>query len=213
MPLFTYTAPLPVSGNNPSVDQPNMTTNNASVNSIIGVDHYSFNVSNGGLHKQSTYPVQSIPSTSAGQAAIYSNTAGQSQLFGTTDAGANAYQLSRFIDAQFTKFGTFTASGTVTAGYTQSAGWTFLPGGLMLQYAQVTRVAGISPSDIVVTYPVPFTTSQVIVSITPISKPSGSIDNNTASIRSGSVDQNGFTCKFQTSSADYRGFTWTAIGL
>lgn len=212
MPLFTYTIPLPVSGNNPSVDQPNMTTNNASVNSIIGIDHYSFNVSNGGLHKQSTYPVQTIPSTSAGQAAIYSNTAGQSQLFGTTDAGANAYQLSRFIDAQFTKFGTFTAAGTVSGTYVQTAGWTFLPGGLLFQYAQVTR-ASISPSTINVTYPVAFTTSQVIVTITPICVSGGTSAVHLPSIVNGSVTATGFTCNWDSSTTGYAGFTWTAIGL
>jgi hypothetical protein len=51
MTFQTYNTPLPVSGNNPSVDQPSMTTNNASVANLIAQDHFGFNNNAGGNHK------------------------------------------------------------------------------------------------------------------------------------------------------------------
>jgi len=211
MPLFPYNRDIPDAPNNPADDQPDMKENFNSIDDLIEVDHYSFDDSLGGLHKQSTYPVESVPSTSAGQVAVYADTSGQSQLFATTDGGAIEYQLTRMIDASQASFGGFVA-GTVEPGYAMTTGWTFLPGNLLFQYGIVTR-ASISPSDISVTFPVTFSSTNIVVTVTPISKSSGSIDNNTASVRSTSVVTTGFTCKFQTSTADYRGFTWTAIGI
>jgi len=52
MPNFIYTTNIPAAPHNPSADQPIMQVNANSINSIIGVDHYSFNSVDGGYHKQ-----------------------------------------------------------------------------------------------------------------------------------------------------------------
>lgn len=49
---FTFNTGVPAAGNNPSVDQPDMLSNNVSTNSILAVDHISFNTAGGGQHLQ-----------------------------------------------------------------------------------------------------------------------------------------------------------------
>lgn len=51
MPNFTYTRNIPAASHNPSSDQPIMQTNANSIDSIIEVDHFSFNANEGGWHK------------------------------------------------------------------------------------------------------------------------------------------------------------------
>ncbi len=58
---FTFDTTIPAAGNKPSVDQPKMKTNNASTNSIIAVDHYTFESLNAGKHKQVTFPASVVP--------------------------------------------------------------------------------------------------------------------------------------------------------
>jgi hypothetical protein len=212
MTIYNYNLNIPAVNDNPSTDQPGMLTNNNSIYNYVAVDHIGFGLVNNGYHKQVRMPVESIPSITSGQAALYANTSGQSQLFATSDAGANPYQLTRMIDASYTTFSTFTASGTVTAGYTQTAGWTFMPGNLLFQYGQVTRSAGISPSTIVVTFPISFTTANVVVSITAICSTGGTGTIHVASLQNGTVSKTGFTCNFDSSTSSYVGFTWIAIG-
>ena len=70
---FNYINPLPVSSNNPSVDQPNMTINNASVLGIAAVDHVGFNASNGGTHLQVTLSSENTPGAQTDpQSVLYS---------------------------------------------------------------------------------------------------------------------------------------------
>src|SRR5260221_6494185 len=52
---FTYTLGIPNANDDPSVDQPNMQTNNDSINTIINIDHVAFNNTDGGKHKQVTF--------------------------------------------------------------------------------------------------------------------------------------------------------------
>jgi hypothetical protein len=52
---FNFNSSVPAASNNPSVDQPDMQTNNISTDAIISVDHISFNTANGGQHKQVTF--------------------------------------------------------------------------------------------------------------------------------------------------------------
>lgn len=219
MPLFTYTIPLPVSGNNPSVDQPNMTTNNASVNSIIGVDHFSFNDSSGGLHKQSTYVDSLLPlgtsiSISAGQVAFYGKTNGQSQVMATSDAGANEYQMTRFIDADFALFATDTVYPQAPPVAFEEGGWTFLPGGLLLQYGSSLPGAIVSGSSIGTTkFPIAFTSVPFSVILSPVSKAGGADINNTVSLVTGTLGNTSFGWNWQTSTSKYTGFHWIAIGI
>ncbi len=129
MPNFTYITNIPASTHNPSSDQPNMQINTNSTDSIIEVDHYSFNDNNGGLHKQSTYVNESAPSTQPGQLALYSkgSVGGPSALYLIRDNNSGT-------ETQLTS----TSIGTALAE-TKGASW--LPGGLLIQWGTINAIA------------------------------------------------------------------------
>lgn len=220
MPNFTYNRDIPDSPNNPSNDQPPMKINTNSIDSLIDEDHYSFNDNNGGLHKQiRIVDLLAIPgSLAAGMGTLYTKLATstgvstESNAFFTPDNSGNEYQLTRPITGNFASFSQQGAFGTVTAGYTMTAGWTFLPGGMLLQYANVRRGAGISPSTVVITFPVTFSTTNIVVSITPVCSSGGTGQVHVPSLQDGTLSTTGFTCNWDSSTSSYVGFTWTAIG-
>jgi len=126
MPFFDYFDNIPFRTHNPSVDQPNMQTNTNSIDSIIAVDHYSFETNSDGWHKQSTYPVQTAPTTVAGQVAIYSKTgAVSSELFMIRDGNAGTE-----VALTTSKIGNASAA-------TNGASW--LPGGILIQWGRATK--------------------------------------------------------------------------
>jgi hypothetical protein len=66
---FSYNTGVPAAPNNPSVDQPEMLINCESINSILAVDHVTFNTSgtgtpgsSGGQHLQVTFNGKNVPS-------------------------------------------------------------------------------------------------------------------------------------------------------
>jgi len=69
------------------------------------------------------------------------------QLF-MESQGNRVYQISKFDDANFSHFGQFIALNAPTI----FGGWTFLPGGLILQYGQITGVTAN------VVFTIPYTT-------------------------------------------------------
>lgn len=74
MANYTFTDSIPASANYPGNDQPKMLVNNASTKSIIGVDHITFGLNNGGEHNQVTFRDQvSNPTTAAGQMKLWNN--------------------------------------------------------------------------------------------------------------------------------------------
>jgi len=88
MPNYTFTRNLPATGNDPSVDQPVMTVNTNSTDSILDEDLFGFNDNNGGYHQKSTYVVQGsdpVPvNTDGAQAIVYSKEAlGVADLYAT----------------------------------------------------------------------------------------------------------------------------------
>lgn len=75
MPNYSYFN-TPIATNNPADDQPNMNTNFASVNSLLGTDHVSFNENNGGTHLQCTFNSENTPSTPTDPTSVLFTTAG-----------------------------------------------------------------------------------------------------------------------------------------
>lgn len=71
-----YTLGIPVTNNDPSVDQPNMTVNNDAVPTILAVDHISFNAPNGGTHKQVTFSSENTPGAQTDPASTLYTAAG-----------------------------------------------------------------------------------------------------------------------------------------
>jgi hypothetical protein len=50
MSSFVFNNAIPAAPNNPSVDQPDMLTNNISTDAILAINHISFNAAKGGTH-------------------------------------------------------------------------------------------------------------------------------------------------------------------
>lgn len=84
MVLYTFDNAVPASNDNPSSDQPDMLTNNQSTLSLIGEDHITFNLNNGGQHKAIRFNQDAsyVPVPPVSPPEIFTNTvAGLPQLF------------------------------------------------------------------------------------------------------------------------------------
>jgi len=87
MPGITYNLNIPLATNNPSVDQPNMKINTNAIDSLLQVDHISFNTTNGGQHLQLNFPSVTTQSAPASLASVAYTTAG------TANTGAAEFFL------------------------------------------------------------------------------------------------------------------------
>jgi hypothetical protein len=222
MATISYNLNIPAANNNPSTDQPLMQTNTNAINTLLNIDHFGFKIPNGGWHQQSTYVDSTLalgtPITiTTGQAAIYAKKNKQSQIMATSDSGANEYQLTRFIDAQFTLFGTNTLYQPANGGARLPAvtgGWTFLPGqtvsgsnAMLLQYGIATD-ANLS-RNYQINFPVPFTSFCASVTLAQVRN---NTDDKGTAIFTGSITTTGF--QLEISSSDQpTSICWIAIGV
>lgn len=118
MTFVSYNLSIPAAANNPSADQPLMQTNTNSINTIFGQDHISFNLTNGGIHKQVNMTNQSSPAR-VSDTVIYSRTAGgQSSIW----VKNSSQDLPLF---------TGTASGIAN-------GYTSMFGGIIIEWGSAT---------------------------------------------------------------------------
>lgn len=208
MPTFSYNLNIPAGPNNPSNDQPLMQTNTNSINSIIGVDHFSFGTGKDGFHQQVTLPVGGIPSSSINQGVLFTqNTTPGSALFATFDNTGHSYQLTTQRDASFSLFAQNIAYGTPPAGFTQRGGWTFLPGGFLYQYGFFGKT-GATGSSGNIQFPVTYTSGATIVQMT-LFRNSGNQSLSLDSTNPPTTTQ----FSFLTSSAGSDGIFWFSIGI
>jgi len=110
---YSYNTSVPATNNNPSTDQPDMLTNTQSINSIIGVDHVSFNTASGGTHQQVTFSSKNTPAAQTDpQSVLYtaSGTGSSNALLSFRNA-AQIFPIS--IIKAYARF-TFAAPSTVT---------------------------------------------------------------------------------------------------
>jgi len=104
MGYVNYNLNIPASGNNPSTDQPNMSTNTNAVNTILGVDHFAFNNNSGGTHQQVTLTNEAAPGIPAGTSGVFyanlatsqswpfwQNALGSFQMLGPQSLGTGGY--------------------------------------------------------------------------------------------------------------------------
>src|SRR5271166_1823614 len=105
---FPFNTLIPAAANNPSVDQPQMLSNNVENALIWNVDHLGFNVLNGGTHSQLTFVNNSYitpPVMPAGNACyFYTNP-------GVESTAAQGYFLNSNVTVPVTAlraFGSFT---------------------------------------------------------------------------------------------------------
>lgn len=196
MPTFAYNTGIPNGPNNPSDDQPLMQTNTNSINSIIGVDHYTFgtgaSVTNGsdGYHKIIHLPPQSTPATIASILQLFSQNATfasvtDTQLFYKTGAGGVA-QL--------------TGASASTSGY-------LFTNGLIIQWGLKALSGGGTG---ILTFTNPFPTNCLWVGATlQTTAPSGANPNTISIVNTPSNTQVTYNFSGTTS---YQGFYWLAIG-
>jgi len=119
MSSYTFDPTIPAASHNPSVDQPNMQLNNASIDSILGVDHITFNTNGGGYHQQVTFNSDNVPAVPTLPPVLFTNTInGLSQLF------------------------YYSGDATHSSGqYQQNTnGSTFLLGGIILKWGMIENV-------------------------------------------------------------------------
>ena len=109
---FTFNTGIPAAANDPSVDQPDMLTNNVSTDAILAVDHVTFNTASGGTHKQITLSSKNVPGVQTDPAStLYSNSGTASsvaQLFFRSQNGT--FQVSPIKAWAFCS-----GAGTITA--------------------------------------------------------------------------------------------------
>lgn len=185
MANYQFFTAIPASGNNPSVDQPNMQTNNASTSALIGTDHITFNAANGGQHKQITFNQDAsyVPTPPVSPPVLFTNTvAGSPQLFyysGDAAHSSNQYTVS------------------------QSNGSTFLLGGMILKWGQVA-FSGVGTS-VTITFTNAFPNNLFVVSSIPFGG-SGAI------LRTSSQSVTGFTITRTNDSTSGLNIQWMAIG-
>jgi len=125
--------------------------------------------------------------------------------------GGRLTQLTRnFQPLPFTN--NYTAASGGAVGVNFNAGATFIPGALTYQYGSFIP-GTISGSSGIVKFPLKFiNATTVIVTITPIAKDASTNINNTFSLINASTTTTQFQWTCQTSTSQYTGFTWTAVG-
>lgn len=121
MPNFIYKRDIPFSTHNPSADQPNMQINTNSTDDIIKIDHYSFNDTNGGYHKQVNLVNEANPGTPAGVGSVLFSSNNE-WAFQNASLGVNAIQMTN------------SAAFPIVA----ASGRSFLPGGLVIEWGSGT---------------------------------------------------------------------------
>ncbi len=214
MTNYTYTKNIPASNHNPSVDQPSMQTNTNSIANLIGEDHYTFGVDNGGFHKQIRLPdlaaIGNLAPRIANSGTLWTQKANsvgiskESNLFYVPDLTSDDYQLTRTVTSAKTLFGLLTENyNAVGAGF--FGGWTFLPGGLLFQYGYTTNVTNSATTTI--KFPVKFTTTFMNVQCT--------VQTDDDSTVRFSILGDPSTTQFvtsQTKTSHFKRLYWQAIG-
>ncbi len=193
---FIYNRDIPDGPHNPSADQPLMKENTNSTDNLIAVDHYSFNLANGGKHKQVELPVS---------ISDFPNILGQGTLYSKVSGFGN--------DAQaFWRFASGARAPLQITGPQYSSGingYVPLMNGMMIQWG-IKTITGTTSTVLFATSNVVFPTNCFNVIVVGIN-----IGTNThtdcVSVQPGSVSINGFNCIYSGGAA-FGSFYWIALG-
>lgn len=138
--MVAYNRDIPDAPNNPSTDQPLMKINTNAIDTLIAVDHISFNATDGGYHTVIHQKPTIDPVNVAGVGQTYVKTAsGDQNLFFESGLGT-IYQLTGF------------------AKNLASNGYLTLPGGLIVQWGTNTSSNGST-----INFPTAFITACYVV--------------------------------------------------
>lgn len=114
---FPFNSAIPQANDNPSVSQGQLLTNNGSINSILAVDHVSFNDAAGGKHQQVTLNTKNTPGAQTDPAStVYSGN-------GSASTVAELYfknQQGAFLLSCIKAFGVFVGSNSPVTTLTNS---------------------------------------------------------------------------------------------
>lgn len=194
MTNFAYNPNIPAAVNNPSADQPNMLTNTNSISGIIAVDHIGFELPNGGFHNTIHMSSQSPAAPPVGFGELFTlNTSdgiATSNILFYNNANSNLTQLTR----------NFTPTNA-------PSGATFLPGGLILNWAQ--SAVNFSGTATTITFPRAYVTAVYSITI-------GCINNSGVSPTSNNVYISATTLTnftvVNSSSTQVTAIYWMALG-
>lgn len=190
MTNFSYNRDIPDGPNNPSNDQPLMKVNTNSTDDLIAVDHYSFGVNNGGLHKQVQLPeLLAVPGgLIANSETVYSKAVNSTgQLFFTRGSAGTEIALTSGVNGDVIN----AANGS-----------TFLAGGLLIQWGTSAVVSGAGS----VSFNTAFSANAYSVSITSVRSAT-----NVDTVYFVSSNSSGFNY-FNTSGGGIASIKWIAIG-
>lgn len=201
MPTFIYTNDIPDANNNPSTDQPDMKVNTNSIDSLINVDHYSFQESGfDGTHRQ----VQ-LRQAAGGNGTIPAGLqgAGWESLYSSVTGGVGDLWFVRGATATGVRL---TGPGTPSA---LVDGYTFLPGGILVQWGFENLGAGIT--TFLVTYPIAFPNNVFYITGQPYSNNISRL-NGVSYCTDGSSSLTQFTFNLTSNANNIPSFGWMAIG-
>lgn len=202
--MSTYDPNIPLATDDLDVSQNDILLNFQQLDTTYGKNHfeYSDNTLNNGKHKFVQITEGNLPAgLVGGDETLYAKKVGspvQGELFFTRGASGKQIQM--------------TCGPNATVPTSTANGITFLPGGLLVQWGQVSGLSGSWPSGTqTLTFPVAFPTAcfQVITNFTAASASSSStgelvvIQTNAADFRWGFTGASG---------ANFTGFFWWAIG-
>lgn len=194
--MTVYLPNIPLASDLLSKSQGNIRDNFTSANTTFGINHLAFDnaTANIGKHKFVQMPAGSLPAgLISGEGTLYTKSSTGSQLYYSPDNTSNEYQITRTIASTF-------------ATFSQIPGWTFLPGGMLMQWGQVST-PGAGPS--IVTFPVAFAAASSVYSIQLTARNDGSHSAFNYYV-DGAPTTNNFTYRGTTSSSDT--LFWMAIG-
>jgi len=147
---MAYSANVPVDINESfSVSQPKITENFGLINTVISVDHVTFDVAGlSGKHKQVTFPQQTVTP------AVFPllTTATEMQIYCATDGAVPALFLRKESQA----VGVVTADINFTTATKAAVGTCTLPCGIIMKWG-IGAIAGGSQTSAAITFPVAFT--------------------------------------------------------
>lgn len=192
MPDFTFTRDIPDAPNNPSQDQPDMKVNNNSTDSILNVDHFGFNLPDGGLHRQVTLNPQGAPGFPNGGSGVYYADAISGITWPAYQNTSGAFFLATVIPSP-------AANGS-----------TSLVGNLMFQWGQFTSVGTALPNAIV-PFPTAFGATAFSVNCTILTT-----DDSRYFVEIYDITNIGFRAVTRDSGGSKTGgltFCWMAVGV
>lgn len=209
---MSYTLDIPNAPNNPSKDQPLMKANTNAINTLIGVDHVSFNTANSGYHKVIHQILRtSNPAAIAGINQVYAKNYTPNATNGVTDT-----QLFNR-----TGIGTVTQMTGLVAG---NEGYAWM-GGMLIQWGSVSFPPGQDELGGIVTFKdrdapklcIDFPNDIFVVQMTLKSLFNGTT-SSTASNTLGIYSESRFTFEWKFTSSNsngstrWPGFYWLAVG-